>query len=273
MNETISNNVNKFRNSYKDILGNVSNFYDDVKEQYEKLLIVPTGNQIYTVRESIELDIRKDENLKLTSKITDYTTENNKNLQSNISLAPIEITLTGIVGEKVYKKENKNKIQKFLEEKLIPLDNFTKSWNNVKLNEFLRKTQEIQNKVDKYINKVGDGIGYIKNIFNFNELGSRQKTIVSQLFSLWGTRTLVNLQTDFIVLENMAIQDIDISNTEISKDFINVSISFKQITYFQLEFKKKGKTATSREKISKNGKTNGLKSMWKKGVDIVTGGK
>lgn len=259
----MSENTNKYLKSYNDCLNNVNNKYIDIKNEYEKIIISPKGQQIYTNDgASIELDLRKQEALKLQSSITDYTTENNNNLQTNISLKPIEIELSGLIARKVVKAENKNKAQKYLQEKLNPLDNFINQWETSKVQKFLNKAQELQNKVDSYIDKVGVGIGYLQNLTkSIND--DIIKTKVYQLYILWKTRTLVNVSCGYFSMDNMAIQNIDFNCGEETTDNIEVNISFKKITFAKTIIQKRqGKTATQRTSKSNNGKTQGqLKSV------------
>lgn len=265
--QTIKQYTNKYGNSLKNTMDNaVGNKYSEIKDWYEKVILEPVGNQIYSDDgESLELSITKQQSLSLQSAITDYTTENNSNIQTNISIKPITITLNGLLGENVVKAKNVNKAQKILQSKLNPIDNFINGYQTSKVQEYLNKAQDLQNKIDNIIDKVGVGIGYISNLLK-DTSNLKQKEITRKIILLWGTRTLLNIQTDFITLTDMAIEDVKIEQTEESKDYISVSITFKQINYATVKTEKRqSKTAQNRQAISNNGKTQGkIKSQLSK---------
>ena len=261
-------NVTKIRSNIQATMDEFDAGYGDLRDFYERLWLVPVGNQIYANNgDAIEFDIRKEETLKLSSNITEYTTEKNNYAMTNISLTAPTITLTGLIGEKVIKADRKNKVQKFLEERLAPLDNFGLGEYTEKTKEYLKKAQELQNKLDETIDKIGSAFSYAKN-FAKTDRETKQMSISKLLMGLWETRQVLNVETDFIRLDNMVIQDLEIKNSELTKQQIEVSITLKRLQYFQVVVQKRqSKTASNRKASSKNGKTTGSKSSAKKGLD------
>lgn len=271
-------NTQKLVSNTKDLLQRASINFDKINDIYSDFWLSPIGEQISDENgNSIRFSIKRTEALELKSNITNYTTESSlfkddryiDNLQTNISLQPIVLTLTGYIGENVIEKPRVNKVNKVLQSKLNPLNNFINGYQTNKVQEYLNKMQELQEKVDTVINKVGSAIGYLQNLTNTN-MSLNQKKVVSELYNLWASKTLVNANTDFCFYKNMAIESLNIRQEEQSSDFITVDMTLKQITIAQtvakFYSKKRGsECCKARIEEKNNGEKTGKKdtSKWK----------
>lgn len=271
-------NTQKLVSNTKDLLQRTSVNFDKINDIYSDFWLSPIGEQISDENgNSIRFSIKRTEALELKSYITNYTTESSlfkddryiDNLQTNISLQPITLTLTGYIGENVIEKPRVNKVNKVLQSKLNPLNNFINGYQTNKVQEYLNKMQELQEKVDSVINKVGSAIGYLQNLTNTN-MSLYQKKVVSELYNLWASKTLVNANTDFCFYKNMAIESLSVRQEEQSSDFVSIDITLKQITVAQTIAKFYGKRRGSeccRARIEEknNGEKTGKKDMskWK----------
>ena len=215
---------NKYTQKAKEITKSANRDFQELEETYKKIFIKSNKPQMG----GLEFHIRKKEALKLQSSITDYVLENNSSVQNAITLKPIEITLTGVFGENVIKAPRTKNTTKFLQSKLNPIAMFSPDLS-VQAQQYLNKVNNTLEKVDDIIQKIGSGLDYLTNLTKNVE--PKQKKACLQLMTMWMSRQIITIQTDFIVLKNMVIQSVDFSQGEETTDKSECTISFKQLTF------------------------------------------
>lgn len=251
--------INRIKNKFSNAISGIDNSYNDFKDVYDKLFIDTDIEGIG----GLQFDIRKEESLKLEASITDYVLENNVNIQSNITINPIELTFTGLFGENVIEKPKITKFSQFIQDKLNPLAMFNNDLVQ-QAQEYIRKANEMVDKVNNIVDKVGGGIDYLKNLTSQTE--NKQEKACQILMMMWRTRQIVSIRSDFCKLDNMAISRINFSQGNETTGYSQATITLKQLTFANI--KKKKKSANKREKQLQNvnkGKTQGKKSILVKG--------
>lgn len=153
--------------------------------------------------------------LSLTSQITTHYTEDNYYINDHWALEPIKFTLTGLIGEVIYRpsKNWSNKAEKAFIDYLKPLsvisptfDSYTQSAINI--------TNAIEESYRRYENiakKALRTIGISESVKSTN-----QEFVISQLKTLRENRQLVTIHTPYGKYTDMAIGVIN-ANQENSK--------------------------------------------------------
>lgn len=223
-----NNAITSIKKSYDTVLSS-DNKYLGFQEEYNKIFITSQdGISGFT------LDITKDEGIKLESDITDYVLENGKMVQSQTTLKPINITITGLVGENVYKAPKKIIGQKFLQSKI----NKSSGVNilnglSITAQEYLNKTTNIINKIDNVVSQANNLYDYINNFTK--QIKPNQKKAFTELFLLWVNKKLLTVKLPFFDLNNMIIKDVDFKQKGESNMVSEVSISLKQLTFAEIK--------------------------------------
>ena len=241
----------KYENSVDTLMGTAGVEFYKLKNIFDKLFIESDKEGI----ENIVFDITRKESLKLSSSITDYTLENGEPTQNHITLKPVEITFTGVFGEKVINAPKKTKINKFLQSKLNPLATFSPNLTT-QAQQYLNKVEAIANKINDVFDKVQSGLGYLYNLTK--TLPTQQARQCLNLMTLWKAREPVVVKTQFITLDNMIIQDVNFESVEETKDKVEVSVTLKQLTLSTIKTVKKTAQLRNNQTNSVNkGKTQG----------------
>ena len=185
--------------------------------------------------------IPQDSSLEFNSNITDHYVENNKAVQDNVSLQPIEYTVTGLIGElnwrDVYDKtqqavaavEDKLPILSILTPKLTEqaLQTFNlvdKAYNTAKKLEKLAGDNNDDGVYEQFLKQAGKSFtsaipGKLK----------QQELAVNFFFWAWQGRKLFRVQTPWRIFEKMVIKSCRATQSESGKTATNLVITFKQL--------------------------------------------
>lgn len=185
--------------------------------------------------------IPQDSSLEFNSNITDHYVENNKAVQDNVSLQPIEYTVTGLIGElnwrDVYDKtqqavaavEDKLPILSILTPELTAqaLQTFNlvdKAYNTAKKLGKLAGDNNDDGVYEQFLKQAGKSFtsaipGKLK----------QQELAVNFFFWAWQGRKLFRVQTPWRIFENMVIKSCRATQSESGKTATNLVITFKQL--------------------------------------------
>lgn len=164
--------------------------------------------------------------LSLTSQITTHYTEDNYHINDHWALEPIKFTLTGYIGEVIYRpsKNWSNKAESAFIDYIKPLgmisptfDSYTQSAINITnaVEESYRRYEAIAKKALRTI-----GLGNPTKSTN-------QEYVISQLEKLRENRQLVDIYTPYGIYDSMAIAFIN-ANQENSKYQSSLEIQLQQ---------------------------------------------
>jgi len=165
------------------------------------------------------------ESITFQSQITDHWTQSNNTIQDHVALQPIKVTLSGIVSDVIWKKDP---IAIYAEQTINRISNtpglepgFAQASIDALYvyNESIRLIAEAQ----KVINDTKTLFGAISTAT------TPQTEAYFILKSYWDTRTLCTIAMPWGSLDNMVIENLQFTQGEETKDWTEVSVTFKQV--------------------------------------------
>lgn len=180
-------------------------------------------------------DIPKSEQVRLSSDITDHYMENNSFVNDHIVDRPIEITLSGFVGELVWKKPTGFGADlNFFSGSLSVVDAYLGDYSPQEL----QKQQNLLGEIQKNNNFVKQIVQKTTNIVKSFSGDGQSKTLqqvaYNELKALKDNRSLLKVQTPFAYFENMLIQEITFVQGEDSNSYCDISITLKEARFAEI---------------------------------------
>jgi hypothetical protein len=183
-------------------------------------------------------DVPTNENISYTADITDHYTENNSHINDHITIKPIKISLSGLIGELVYRQpEGVAAVVKDLQSRLSIVQGYAGQFTPPGFQE----VQQGINIVDSAVSTVNQSIERIKNTIAWIQSvrGKRdtlQQQAAEQLKSLMYTKELITVQTPWGYFDNMVIDSVSITQNEDSKLYSDITVTVKEIRFAEVEF-------------------------------------
>lgn len=251
--DTLGTNLAKIRgfgdNLQKKISADLNSFLGD-KQKYK----LAKGNQ-YKI-EDVGLDIIGDEQVTLENDVTDYYVETNVAYQDQISVKPVTYTISGEVGELVYRKnDTDNSILSALPEKLTAVASFIPPTT--------KTVNQIRNKAIKIANFVNSVDNFVSRISKLTDDTSAQTQAFNRLVQLRNDRTPINIVCPWGILEGFVITRLEFLQKGETRDKTYITISFKELKTTSLDSvpfdqnKYKGMENQMRQPLVEKGQTNG----------------
>ena len=199
--------------------------------------------------------IPKDDNIEFSSQITDHYVESNKSVQDHVALAPIEYTVSGLIGElnwkNVYDKSKKqiDEIQNRLPilsiltpeltaQALQVFNAVNKAYDTAKKLEEMSTDDNTPEVYEKFLQQAKKGFTNENNKLN------EQQLAVNYFFWAWKSRKLFKVQTPWRIFDNMIIKSCRASQSESGKTVTNITLTFKQLNIIDWQIvNKKSKMA------------------------------
>lgn len=177
-------------------------------------------------------DIPKSEQVKISNDITDHYMENNSFINDHVVRKPIKITLTGLIGELVYRKPiGYSADLNFFSGSLEVVDTYLGDYSPQQL----QKQQNLLNEVQKNNNFVNQIVqkttNIVKSFSGDGQLRTMQEVAYSELKALSDNNSLLKVQTPFAYYENMFIEDLTFSQEEDSDSYCDISITLKEMRF------------------------------------------
>lgn len=251
-------------NPYALKLNSLTNLVDLASTSGEMFLVAPENLK----DETYLFDTRSDEEITLESDITDNWVEANYTIQDHIGLKPMQITLSGYVGELSNKPDNEvEKVNNALTAPINSLSPFAPAITTQAQYIFNRATEVygIYEKANETVGRIED---VIKGIPVPKEV-SKQQQAFGKFYEIWVTRQLCTIYTPFGAYNSMAIQRIQAKQSEESASYSDFSITFKQIriadkiAVYKDTKKSKGRTAQSLSKQVDKGTKKPTSTLFK----------
>lgn len=168
-----------------------------------------------------KFDIVGEETLKMASDVSDNFVEKNTVYQDQISIKPIEYTITGEIGELVYyKNDNSESMLSAVPEKLTTIASFVPT-----LSKSMAAVQSKAIKIANFVNSVDNAVSRLKKMTD--TASGFQEQAYNELYGLWQSREPVTIKTAWGTLSNYVITNIDFSQRD-TVDKSEISITFKQ---------------------------------------------
>lgn len=209
---TLGNNLSKIKNIpdniYDKINNDLNSFMGDKKSQYKI--------------EDIDLDIVGDEKITLENDVTDNYVETNVAYQDQISVKPVTYTISGEVGELVYRKnDNDDSVLSGLPDKLTSVATL--------LPPTTAQVNSIRNKSIKLANVVNSADNFMSRMAKLNDAPDFQTLAYNRLVKLRNNRTPINIECPWGVLVGFVITRLEFLQKNDTRDKTYITIAFKEL--------------------------------------------
>lgn len=180
-------------------------------------------------------DIPKSEQVRLVSDITDHYMEDNSHINDHVVDRPSEITLSGLIGELVYRKPTGFGADlNFFSGSLSVVDAYLGDYSPQELQKQQNLLGEIQ-KNNTFVKQIVDKTSNIVKSFSGDgQSKSLQQVAYNELKALKDNRSLLKVQTPFAYFENMFIQEIIFVQGEDSDSYCDITINLKEMRFAEI---------------------------------------
>ena len=181
-------------------------------------------------------DIPDTETLNLDADITDHFTESNSFVNDHIVLKPILTTLTGFIGELVFRAPAGilGAVQE-LDNRLETVEAYAGDLTPGGVQTAQRVIQQAQSAVSA----INQTLGKVQNLVElFDGEGSEdtlQQKAYKQLFALWKTKEIVTVQLPWAYLDSMAIKGVSFIQNAESKEITDISVTLKEMRFAEIK--------------------------------------
>lgn len=206
----------------------ITNARDYSNEQFNVLIAPRSARGIG----GFMFDVPEDDQLELNSDITDHFTEDNSYINDHIVNQPIEVTVSGFVGELVFTPpDGLEGVLSRLSSRLSVVDGFLGGYlsqQQQSINRTVSQAEQAVANVNQFLDRAQNLIAF----FDGEDIeDSRQRQAFNKLRALWGAQRIMTIQTPWTYLENMAITNITFLQDDVSEDRSDISVTLKQIRF------------------------------------------
>lgn len=188
--------------------------------------------------EPIVFHYEKENNISLDSDITDHYIEDNTSIQDQVILKPENIKVRGVVGELNNSTPKELEKAKLLVEKLSILGAY--------LPGISAHAQAIYNQAEQLYNQAitikDAGVDAWSSLARFQSTGelpdppqTKQQSYFNLFYGYWRQRNLFSVQTPWAVFEDMAIDNLSITQEGGSSTVSEIEITFKKMRFAKTE--------------------------------------
>lgn len=177
-------------------------------------------------------DIPKSEQVKISNDITDHYMENGSFINDHVVRKPIKITLTGFIGELVYRKPTGYSADlNFFDSSLSVVDAYLGDYSPQQL----QKQQNLLNEVQKNNNFVQQVVqkttNIVKSFSGEGQLRTMQEVAYNDILGLMNNNQLLKVQTPFAYFESMLIEDVTFMQDQDSDSYCDISVTLKEARF------------------------------------------
>ena len=179
--------------------------------------------------------VAKDHEINLSSSITDYPIEDGNVAQNVITLNPEKVKLSGIVGEVIYGKGLVTQLVDSVASSLLPIA--------VLSPDLCSLTTQVKNQLDSQLGEIAYLKQQVKGIINavsgfasslgVSDTAGLSMTIQEKAYyyleKCWKSRKLLQIETPWRYFEDMVIEDLKFTQSEVSTSYSDVEVTFKRI--------------------------------------------
>lgn len=181
-------------------------------------------------------DVPDSESVTLTSEITDHWTEDNSFLNDHIVRKPIMITLSGLIGELVFRKPDgvAGTVQE-LNNRLESVEAYAGDFTPGAVQTAQRAVQQAQSA----ISAINQTLDKVQNVVGFFEGEGQEETFqqkaFNNLYALWKSAEFVTVQTPWRYFDDMIIQSITFAQDAETETVSDIQVTLKQIRVAQVQ--------------------------------------
>ena len=211
----------------------------------------------------------KEEEVSLSSSITDYPVEDGNVAQNVITLNPERVKLSGVVAEVTYGgKGLLSQLADRLSASLLPIGTLIPSLSSIttriynSLNNTIGELAELNHQLDSIVNAASNAADAleISNPSVADKMTIQEKAYAF-LSSCWKSRRLLTIETPWRYFDDMAIEELRFVQSENSRVYSDIEVTFKRIIAPHTRQNEKVTTRQGRNDIGEGG-------LFSKAVDI-----
>jgi len=200
-----------------------------------------TGKTLLTDSEGKKLsifvfDIPETENIELSSEISDHYTENNSFISDHEIRKPIQINLSGLIGELTFKeKDGLESVLQDMDNRLETVDAYLGDFTPGAIQDIQRTVNYAETGIaaaNSFIDRGQNVIGFFDG--ESVEETAQQKAF-NNLYLLWKTSVLLDVQTPWKLFKNMRIINIGISQNQDTEEITDINITLKELRFASLQ--------------------------------------
>ena len=214
-------------------VNNSQKLFDDVVNDKAQAIVKVAGD---SGLEGWLFDIPQEETLKLSKDITDHYTEDGSFLNDHRVIKPKTITLRGLVGELVdFYKDNSvlGKVEGFtgaLANRLTTIEAYSFGYLSPQAlqtaRQIVAKAQYAAAQAKALEKRAENVMGFFKDQ---GETKTRQQKAYDDLLALFNTDQLLTIETPWGSMENMMIQELELTQGEESQDQSDITLTLKEV--------------------------------------------
>lgn len=179
----------------------------------------------------------KEEEVSLSSSITDYPVEDGNVAQNVITLNPERVKLSGVVGEITYGgKGLLMQIADRLAPTLVPIGTLLPSLGDMTQNIYqnlrgvIGELAELESQLDGIVGAAKTAAAALGAVNSdvADEMTLQEKAYVF-LEACWKSRRLLTIETPWRYFEDMAIEELRFVQPEISRSYSDIEVTFKRV--------------------------------------------
>lgn len=186
-------------------------------------------------------DVPRGETITLPAEATDHYTEDGSFLSDHIVLKPIQITLSGFVGNLVYRVPQKGSVEYAADQaasKLLAVNSFLGPLTQgatQKAAAIVSQVSYVANQVNALKKKGSNVVDFFKNGLNGNKEPDPQTVAYHDLKALWKSKQIVSLQTYWEFFPTMSIINITAQHDDLTDDYTDISVTLKELRLVNVE--------------------------------------
>lgn len=210
-------------------------------------------------------DVEDETAIDLTSDITDHYTENNTAIQDNIAVRPLSLTLSGFIGECVWRGQKDISTLQKLAQKITTISAYLPVITASARQAYSSLTDTSQNNSQYFASTLNTAVDFYKTFRTLNPPKTKQAQAFNYFRALQNARTKIGIDTPYSFLPNMVIERISAVQGGASKYISDFRVTFKQIRTVSTKTVKfdpskyQGRTAGQASPVQSQGKVGGKK--------------
>lgn len=215
-------------------ISSVQNYVNGVSTQY---VLQPVGMQGIA---GFLFDYEGDDQIELSSEITDHWAEDNSSIQDHIALKPYRITLRGFVSEVVLPAVGSGILGTLtkLQSKMGTVQAYLGKYTPQALQKLQGSAASAVNQAQNYANTVAQYLNQAQNIaalFGGNTgAQTRQQQAFATLSALRSQRQIFNVLTPWSLIQGVAIETLTFIQPKESKTRSDIVIVMKQMRFVDI---------------------------------------
>lgn len=207
---------------------NLSNARDYLDEKVDSILSPKSTEGI----SGWVFDVPATESLKLSADITDHYTENNSFINDHRVIKPREVSLTGFIGELVFRPPRG--IQGAFQQ-LQNLLTVVEAYGPDFTPQITQINRGIITTTESGISKINQALDRFQNVVAFFEgIGqedTKQQKAYQELKALFFSNQLLTVSTPWDFFDNMVMKDITFVQNDDSESYSDISINLKEMRF------------------------------------------